>query len=580
MHLGLTVPDIWYEASLHLSNHSLDVAGFTLPGVPFVIAGRNTHVAWGFTNTGADVQDVLIEHLRGSGPSTEFEHPDRSWTLAAHHTEIIHVRGHDDISLDILTTTHSIGNTLIETPILSPLYPGESRALALAWNVYDPANITMPFLNIDSAKDSTSLVAAFAGMGGPSQNLVYADAKHIGYHALGRIPIRGPAVRNPRPIAPAITPSAQSGDEDETAEESSDDVPPSDLAINYTIGSSISSLPVDALDTTQVWSDYIPYRDLPQVLDPASGVIATANSRITPDDYPYFFSNDWADPYRVERIHRLLDGRTGLTPTDMLHIQTDVHSSFDRFVAQRLAYALDHASATAVRHDTRRLHQAADLLRDWNGEVSAESPAAAIAVSARAEIWPLLLTAQIRAHDGAHAPTSTEDIARLYTWGERNTALEQLLLHMPARWLPTDFGSWSDVLTTAVELGLQHAHAPGDLSTWRYGKYHPVEIAHPILGSHSLLRLLLGVRTGSGEQAAGGDGTTVKQTAQHFGPSERLTADLADSESTHANITTGESGNPASPWYLDQFPAWLSGSSFDLPLQHPVVAHTLRLIPQ
>jgi penicillin amidase len=580
MHLSLTVPDIWYEAALHLSDHSFDVTGFTLPGVPFVIAGRNAHVAWGFTNTGADVQDLLIEHLRGSGMSTEFERLDGSWALAAHYTEIIRVRGGDDISLDLLTTNHAVRNTFIETPVLSPLYPGESRALALEWNAYDPANITMPFFSINSAKDGASLVAAFAGLGGPSQNLVYADAHHIGYHALGRIPIRGPAVHTPRPVAPAIASSEESGDEDDSAQESSKDVPPPAPLIDYTIGSPICTVPIDALDTTQVWSGYIPYSDLPQVLDPASGVIATANARITPDDYPYFFSNDWADPYRVERIHRLLDGRTGLTPADMLRIQTDVHSSFDRFVAQRLAYALDHASAPALRHDARRLHQAADLLRDWNGEVSGDSPAAAIAVAARAEIWPLLLTAQIRAHDGQNWRVSAQDLAKLYTWGERNTALEELLLHMPARWLPAAFASWNDVLTDAVELGLQHGDAPGDLSRWRYGNYHPVEIAHPILGSHSLLSLLLGVRTGSGEQPAGGDGTTVKQTAQHFGPSERLTADLADAESTRANITTGEAGNPASPWYLDQFPAWLNGSTFALPLQNPAIAHTLRLLPQ
>ena len=580
MHLSLSAPDIWYEAALHLSDHSLDVTGFTLPGVPFVIVGRNAHVAWGFTNTGADVQDVLIEHLRGSGTDTEFEHTDGSWTLAGHHAELIRVRGGHDVSLDVLTTTHTVGNTLIETPILSALYPGESRALALEWNAYDAANITMPFLSVNSARDGASLVAAFAGLGGPSQNLVYADAAHIGYHALGRVPIRGPAVHTPRPVAPDITPSAESHEEDDATEESSGDIPPPAPVIDYTIGSPISSVPVDALDTTQVWSGYIPYSNLPQVLDPTTGVIATANARITPDDYPYFFSNDWADPYRVERIHRLLKGRTGLTPADMLRIQTDVHSDFDHFVAQRLAYALDHASADALRHDARRLHQAADLLRDWNGEVSADSAAAAIADAARAEIWPLLLTAQIRAHDGPKTQTSANDIAKLYTWGERNTALEQLLLHMPARWLPANFGSWNDALTAAVELGLQHADAPRDLGRWRYGNYHPVEIAHPILGSHSLLSILLGARTGSGEQPAGGDGTTVKQTAQHFGPSERLTADLANPEATRANITTGESGNPASPWYLDQFPAWLNGTTFTLPLQHPVAAHKLRLLPQ
>jgi penicillin amidase len=584
MHLALNVPDIWYEAALHLSDHSLDVEGFTLPGVPFVIAGRNAHVAWGFTNTGADVQDVLIDHLRGSGDHIEFEHSDGSWSPVTHHNELIRVRGGHDLPLDVLTTTHSVGSVTFDTPILSALYPGEQRALALAWNVYDPANVSSPFLRIDSAPDAASLVAAFAGFGGPSQNLVYADAHHIGYHALGRIPIRGPAVRTLRPTPAETVTDTDTGDEEDPGDASADDIPPPPPPIDYTIGSPIAVVPVDALDPSQVWSGYIPYSDLPQVLDPASGVLATANSRITPDDYPYYFANNWVDPYRVERIRHLLDGRTGLTPADMLRIQTDVQSDFDRFVAHRLAYALDHASAEALRHDSRRLHQAADLLRDWGGDVSADSSAAAIAAAARTELWPMLLAAQIRAHDGPDSKRSVEsspnELAKLYTWGERNTALEMLLQHQPARWLPARFGSWNDLLTEVVEQGLRSAHAPSDLSHWHYGSYHPVEIAHPIFGSHSVLSVILGARTGSGEQSTGGGGSTVKQLGPHFGPSERFTADLANPDATHANITTGESGNPASPWYLDQFSPWLHGTTFDMPLAHPAVAHTLRLLPQ
>lgn len=584
MHLGLTVPDIWYEAALHLSDRSFDVEGFTLPGVPFVIAGRNAHVAWGFTNTGADVQDILIEHLRGAGDNTEFEHPDGSWSRVTHHSELIRVRGGHDVTLDVLTTTHTVGATSFSTPILSALYPGEQRALALAWNVYDPGNVSSPFLAINSATDGASLVAAFSGFGGPSQNLVYADAHHIGYHALGRIPIRGPAVRTPRPMSEETVPYTGSDEEQDPGDTATDDIPPPPPPIDYTIGSPIAVVPVDALDPSQVWSGYIPYNDLPQVLDPASGLLATANARTTPDDYPYYFANNWVDPYRVERIRHLLDGRTGLTPADMLRIQTDVHSGFDRFVAERLAYALDHASADELRHDSRRLHQAADLLRDWDGEVSADSSAAAIVDATRTELWPMLLAAQIRAHDGtaSHAPAqfTPHELAKLYQWGERNTALELLLQHQPARWLPARFGSWNDLLTEAVEQGLHRAHAPGDLGRWRYGSYHPIEIAHPIFGSDSLLSVLLGARTGSGVQSAGGDGNTVKQMGPNFGPSERFTADLANPEATHANITTGESGNPASPWYLDQFAPWLHGTTFDLHLEHPPVAHTLRLLPR
>ena len=113
--------------------------------------------------------------------------------------------------------------------------------------------------------------------------------------------------------------------------------------------------------------------------------------RVTPDNYAYAVALNWSPPYRVERINKLLAGRTGLTPADMLAIQDDIHSEFDLVVSQRLAYALDHASPTTLSHDKARLKQAADFLRAWNGEVSINAAAPAIVDATRRELWPMLL---------------------------------------------------------------------------------------------------------------------------------------------------------------------------------------------
>jgi penicillin amidase len=188
----------------------------------------------------------------------------------------------------------------------------------------------------------------------------------------------------------------------------------------------------------------------------------------------------------------------------------------------------------------------------------------------------MLLAAQLR----AHGVTSDRDIAELsllYTWEEKSTALENLLQHQPERWLAPPFTNWNDMLTTAVAHALRQA--PHDLNNWHYGDYHPVEIPHPIFGSRSVLSDLLGTRTGTGIQPNGGDSSTIKATGLHFGPSERFTADLSNPNATAANITTGESGNPTSPYYLDQFLAWLDGTTYKLPLNNPVVRHTLTLTP-
>jgi penicillin amidase len=645
MHLGLTAPDIWYEAALHIDTPAgLSVEGFTLPGVPFVIVGRNTNVAWGFTNSGADVQDVLVEHLRKQGADTEYERPDHIWAPVTHHREVIHVRAGRDLTLDVLTTTHSIGATSIQTPIITPLLKSECRALSLAWTVYDPATQTSPFLAIDSASDAASLVAAFASFSSVSQNLVYADAHHIGYHLLGRIPIRGLATHHPLSNQPSQSAGSATNQipqgfslgshrpsEDEQDESASptaalpgsrpskDSVilseaqrsrrtpipfapptPPTPSAItnpttttltptpaDYTIGSPLSPTPIDALDQSQTWSGYIPYSALPSVLDPTTGILATANARITTPDYPYFISSNWADPYRVERITHLLDASVTanhpITPADMLRIQMDVHSEFDLLVAQRLAYALDHSALT---HKDPRLLQAANLLRGWNGDVATNSSAADIVAAAYQEIWPMLLAPPLAETYHARNPKKPaltaqqlDGLLNLYTYGQDRTALEQILQNAPARWLPHPYANWNDLLTSAVERSLRQLHAPNDLTKLNYGTDHPIEIAHPIFGSYSPLTTLLGVATGTGRQHNGGDTTTVKAAALHFGPSERFTADLADPDNTHANLPTGESGNPASPHFLDQFQPWLTGTTFPLPLNHPTLQHTLTLTP-
>ena len=280
MHLSLSVPDLWYEADLQAANPAplaaFHAAGITLPGTPFIISGHNDHVAWGFTNLGADVQDLIIEHTRGTSSGAEYQTPSGAWLPVRYQTEVIHVRGSTDVILDVPLTRH--GDT--DTPIVSSVFPDskERRSISLRWTIYDPANLTDPFFAVDTAADWPSMLAAFAAWGGPAQNLIYADDQgHIAYHALGRIPIRGDAA-NPSPLSPVPT--------DATAP----DAP------------------------THEWAGYIPFDQLPQAFDPPDGVLATANARVTPDGYRFPITLDWMAPYRTERIYKVLESSTERVP--------------------------------------------------------------------------------------------------------------------------------------------------------------------------------------------------------------------------------------------------------------------------
>ena len=547
MHLQHGVPGIWYMADLSAGTGApggFHVSGVTLPGTPFVIVGHNQHVAWGFTNLGADVQDLYVEQTRGEGDAAEFAAADGTWEKVLHQREVIRVKGAPDVVLDVKATQHGG----MATPVVSGLYPHEKRTIALRWTIYDPANVTSPFYAINAAPDWASMLAATAKFGGPAQNMQYADDQgHIGYHAIGRVPVRG------------AMPGTANGP------------------------TAVSAVATDGRDAKGEWVGYIPFEQMPQSFDPAGGFVATANARVVPDGYAWPMALDWAAPYRNERIWKVLSAKNGLVPADMLQLQTDVYSDLDKVVAERLAYAIDHAGSVLKAEDAsraKRLKQAADLMRVWDGTVAAGGAAPAIVDAARVALWPLILEPQLGLKAGGKENAET---LALYGWDSKQFAEEQIIVHQPARWLPVKYPDWNELLTAAVENGLADGKAPGDLSKWEYGKVHPVDIEHPIYSQSPLVDKVLGMRTGTGIQEQSGDTSTVKQVGRRFGPSERLTVDFSDLDRSTLNVVLGESANPASEWFMDQWDAWLHGRTFAMPFSDAAVKaatrHTLTLVP-
>ncbi len=512
MHLGHQMPNLWYEA--HLRCADFDVAGVTLPGIPYVIVGHNRRIAWGFTNIGPTVEDVYVETFNAAG---QYLTPE-GWKTPVHRKEVIHVKGKPDVVLDVESTRHG--------PIVTSLVPGESRELALRWTLYD--GLHNPFFALDSAQNWEQLRKALWAFDAPGQNVVYADVDgNIGYQATGKIPIRA------------------SGD---------------------------GSLPENGSDDQHEWTGYIPFEKLPSVLNPASGILATANSRITPDDYPQSISVEWEAPCRTERIYRVLESGRKFSPADMLALEMDVNSAFDHFVAERFAAAVGHAGKASTR-----AKQAAELMRQWDGRMTADSAAATIETKARGELVRLLLEPKL----GAAPESPGEDDGTLnwksYRWAMQSVWLENVLLNKPKRWLPATYSSYDELLAAGVEAAITGQEAPKDLDSWSWGEVNPLEIQHPILGRIPFLQRW----TGPGVQPQAGSGFTVKAVTRNHGPSERMTVDLSNLDGSTLNLVTGESGNFLSPYYMDQWKAWYDGSTFGLPFSKDAVekqrAHVLVL---
>jgi len=518
MHLDHSIPDIWYEAQLTMETDEtgvtpsrsdvahFDVAGVTLPGLPFVIVGHNRRIAWGFTNLGPDVQDLFIEQFDAAGQVAT----PNGWQAPRKQHEIIHVKGKADEAFDVLVTRHG--------PIITPILPGERRPLALQWTLYDPGTLQIPFLDINSARNWQEFRSAFSKFAGPAQNVVYADIDgHIGYQATGKIPIRA------------------SGD---------------------------GLLPQSGADASHDWTGYVPFDQLPHIYDPPSGILATANGRITPNGYKYLLANDWGSPYRTVRIFHLLREGENLRPADMLAIQTDITSGMERFFSDRFVYAIDHAQKVP-----QRVRQAGEIMRGWDGRMEKTSAAATIANAARRKLTQLILL-----------PKVGGDIDD-YDWWMSGPALESIVAHRLPRWLPAAYKSYDELLIAAVEQAVDSSAAPKDLKNWQWGNRIPVEVQHPVLASIPILQRFSG--TGTHQQS--GSGSTVKQVGIGFGPSERMTVDFSNLDQSTLNIVIGESGHLLSEHYKDQFPAWYEGTTFKLPFSETAVnaaaEHRLLLQP-
>jgi penicillin amidase len=216
-------------------------------------------------------------------------------------------------------------------------------------------------------------------------------------------------------------------------------------------------------------------------------------------------------------------------------------------------------------------------MRGWDGHTDQASVATALAVLSRRKLWRILLEPKLGAQ--------WED----YSWFNSSVAMEKLLQTKPQRWLPPGYASFNDVLVAAVDSAITDktnvaAHGK-DLSKWQWGEFSRVDIQHPIFGNVPLLSQLPYLKdiVGPGNHPQSGNGSlTVKAAGKTFGASERMTTDFADLDASTLNIVVGQSGQILSPHYLDQWPAWYSGTTFKLPFPESTVQQstTHRLILQ
>ena len=501
-HLGFGVPVLWYLARIEAPG--LHVTGATVPGVPFTILGHNRRIAWGMMSTQSDLQDLFVETLDPDDPS-RYLTPDGPRPFVTR-TEVIGVRGGHDVIIKVRETRHG--------PVISDAMTGSGTAtggkvLALAATFLAEDDLTpQAIYRLNRAEGWEDFLAAMKEFHSPQQNFVYADVDGvIGFLAPGRVPVRrGGRGRVPGPGA--------SGEAD--------------------------------------WTGFIPFDELPRILNPASGRIVNANNRIVGDDYPHYITDDWAAPYRARRILERLDEGKRQTLASTARIQLDTLSLMARHLLPRLL-AIEVPSAA---------ERALAKMRAWDGVMSRE----------RAE--PLIFTAWLRELNRGVYGDELGDLLADY-WSLRPRFMAAVLngrgtwcddVRTPGR------ENCPDMIAASLERALARLAASfgADMETWRWGAAHQASFPHSVFANLPLLGRYtnLAIETGGGNYTVNRGASRVNDEKSPFanvhGAGLRAVYDLADLSRSRFMIATGQSGNPMSPFYGDMLKGWRDGEALDL----------------
>lgn len=519
-HILLPSPSLWYE--IHLAAPGVDVYGVSFPGAPSVVIGHNPDIAWGFTNVMLDDADFFVERV--DGDRVMFR---REWIPMTKRVEKIRVRGKKEETLTVWETPHG--------PVLSPVLPESSAALALRWVGFDGGDALGALHALNRARNRKEFLAALSGFPHPAQNIVYADREgNIGVVTAGRIPVRKG-------------------------------------------GGGLLPVPGDTGEWE--WAGTVPFSENPRVWNPPERVVVAANFPPAGNSYRHYLSRLYEPPDRGKRILQMLSEEGKVSVGEFERMQQDILRP-DAASVVSLAVRV----ARQRERETLDFGDAARILSGWDLRVSGDSPGATLYEL----FYGKMVENAFRDDLGPELFDEASRTSRLL-WNAMDRAIDRgdsLFLENAETGVKE---SLDDLAARSLldAMAFLKYRLGNVFSTWKWDRLHQVTFEHPF-GKKRYLRRWFNI----GPHPVPGDGRTVfKEEFRHgadfsvvVGPSMRQVVPLGFRSMARSVITTGESGHFFERHYRDQSPLWLSGTS------HPAwtdkkqirenAESTLRLIPQ
>jgi penicillin G amidase len=510
MHLQITVPNTWYHASLRWMEGAEErtVSGVTLPGAPAVSVGSNGRLAWGFTNSEGDWADlVLLDPVPGDADAYQTPQGPRKLERK---TERIRVKGAADESLVVEET--------IWGPVLDKDHRGRRRALH--WVAQEDGGVNLGLLRIETAASVAEAQALAGDVGIPAQNLVAADRDgHIGWTILGRMPRR--------------------------------------------VGFD-GRLPGSWADGSRRWDGWLSSAEHPRVVDPASGRIWTANSRVVDGQMLRKVGFGGYDlGARARQIRDRLLAIPSATAADMLHLQLDDRALFLARWRDLLLQTLGSAPLREPRLAEMRMH-----VEKWGGRASVDSVGYRIVREFRTEVAAQALGALTEPCRAADARFRW-NLIPFY-----EGPLWALVTARPAHLLDPRHATWHDqLMAAATAVGDALTRDGARLADQTWGRRNTAQIRHPLSRAVPALARYLDMPA----LPLPGDSHMPRAQTPENGASERMVVSPGREAEGILHMPGGQSGHPLSPHYADGHSAWVKGEP--MPFLPGPAAHVLTLRP-
>lgn len=501
-HNKLTKPDLWYIASL--SSPGVHVAGATIPGVPGILVGRNEFISWGTTALKADVQDLFLEEF-----SQQFSDKYRTkngWKTAYEITEVIPVRFAKSREHKVLITEHG--------PVL---LKNQASAVSLAWtgSWARPASLETYF-QINRAQTISDCQLALEAYAGSPMNFLFADKQGaVASQAAGIIPVRDKGGQG--------------------------------------------TLIVSGAGEVGQWSSTIPYKALPAITNPKQRFLVSANQKLVSQSYPWLIGHQFLPPYRAWRAFSLIgqNGRRANSAPiglpDVNEIQGDMQAPLFELVRNELHQAVEDNHVI-----DKNVLSALNLLGNWDGQMRAESPEAAIYESFIYTLGHRIIENKLG-----------RELAGEYfqNWPMWVCFVEHYMHGKQEKWLPKEERTYSTFIITSLTEAMKNLRVACNTSEpdkWDWKNLHKVSFQNAInqgLNWPSRIFNLMPLGVGGDDNclnALSCDYAANKDLfACTYGPDMRLLVDMSDADKFYQSLSCGQSGQFLSSHEQDEINAWL-----------------------